>query len=127
MMDYFSTPQACRAAGVSYRQCGYWCRIGILTPSVRAATGSGSRRGYSVDDVRTLAVLRAITASGIPISSLSAVVAELADGASWDGLLFVSPSGRVSRALSILGQDGVAVVVDLAVASRLADVEAPVR
>lgn len=119
-----STREAARAARLSYRQVDYWCRIGILTPSMRDADGSGSRRGYSLDDVRTLAVLGAITSNGIPISLLSNVVAELADSPSWDGLLFLSPGGRVSRALDVLGEDGLALVLDLAVVSQLADEEA---
>lgn len=121
-----STREACRLARVSYRQADYWCWIGILTPSITEAAGSGSRRRYSLDDVRTLAVLGAIVSNGIPVSSLSAVVEELADGGSWDGLLFVSMTGAVGRTLAMLGEDGVAVVIDLAVASQLADAEAPV-
>lgn len=123
--QHFTTRQACDLARVSYRQADHWCRIGILTPSITEAAGSGSRRRYSLDDVRTLAVLGAIVSSGIPVSSLSAVVAELADGGAWDGLLFVSPSsGMVGRSLAMLGDDGVALVVDLAVASQLTDDEA---
>lgn len=108
-------------ARISYRQLDYWCRIGILTPSVTEAAGSGSRRRYSLEDVRCLAVLRAITSTGIPVSSLATVVEELRrPGGSWDGLLFVSPSGQVGRSLAVLGADGLALVIDLAEVTAVA-------
>lgn len=46
-----STREVADLAGISYRQLDYWCRIGMLTPSLRDANGSGSRRRYSDDDV----------------------------------------------------------------------------
>ena len=33
---------ACAAAGITYRQLDYWARTGLLVPSIRSATGSGS-------------------------------------------------------------------------------------
>ena len=38
----FRGPIACRAAGITYRQLDYWARTGLIEPSVRPATGSGS-------------------------------------------------------------------------------------
>ena len=47
----YSTTQVARAAGVTYRQLDYWARHGIVTPSIADATGCGSRRRWSADDV----------------------------------------------------------------------------
>lgn len=56
MADLYSGPSVCRVAQVSYRQLDYWCRIGLVTPT-KHADGSGSRRGYSGDEVVELAVV----------------------------------------------------------------------
>ena len=40
----FRGPTACAAAGVTYRQLDYWARTGLVEPSVRGATGSGTQR-----------------------------------------------------------------------------------
>ena len=40
-------PTACTAAGITYRQLDYWARTGLVDPSIRSATGSGSQRLYS--------------------------------------------------------------------------------
>ena len=39
---------ACSAAGISYRQLDYWARTGLLEPSVRTASGSGSQLVFTV-------------------------------------------------------------------------------
>ncbi len=44
-------PMACAAAGITYRQLDYWARTGLVEPSVRPATGSGSQRLYGFRDV----------------------------------------------------------------------------
>ena len=35
---------ACSAAGISYRQLDYWARTGLVEPSIRTASGSGTSR-----------------------------------------------------------------------------------
>ena len=35
-------PTACKAAGITYRQLDYWARTGLVEPTVRGASGSGS-------------------------------------------------------------------------------------
>jgi DNA-binding transcriptional MerR regulator len=55
-----SSTQVCAAAGVTYRQLDYWCRAGLVAPSISDAAGQGTRRGWSPADVaavRRLAVL----------------------------------------------------------------------
>ena len=39
-------PTACNAAGITYRQLDYWARTGLVEPTVRSATGSGTQRLY---------------------------------------------------------------------------------
>jgi len=47
----FSGPTVCRLTGVTYRQLDYWARTNLVTPSITAANGSGSKRAYSYADV----------------------------------------------------------------------------
>lgn len=63
----FSSAQAARIAGVSYRRLDYWARIELVTPSI-AASGSGSARRYSLADVVALSVVTALTREGIELS-----------------------------------------------------------
>ncbi|MEO5982678.1 MAG: MerR family transcriptional regulator, partial [Pedococcus sp.] len=44
-------PTACKAAGITYRQLDYWARTGLVEPSVRSATGSGTQRLYGFRDI----------------------------------------------------------------------------
>lgn len=65
MGQAYSSPQACKLADVTYRQLDYWCRIGLVGPSVRVASGSGSQRGFSRDDVVQVMVAKALMEHGI--------------------------------------------------------------
>lgn len=40
----------CQLAQVTYRQLDYWTRVGLIEPLV-AASGSGSRRRWSADEL----------------------------------------------------------------------------
>lgn len=53
----FSSRNAAELAGITFRQLDYWCRTKLIEPSIVTAHGSGTRRRWSVDDVRKLAVL----------------------------------------------------------------------
>lgn len=60
-----STSKACQLAGVTFRQADFWCRTGrldITRPS--SGPGRGKYREWSRDDVRALALLRALHVDG---------------------------------------------------------------
>ena len=44
----FSGTQAAKIVGITYRQLDYWARTDLVRPSLAEATGSGSRRQYSL-------------------------------------------------------------------------------
>jgi len=56
----FSGPTVCRLAGVTYRQLDYWARTSLVTPSITAAHGSGSKREYSYSDVLEVKVIKSL-------------------------------------------------------------------
>jgi DNA-binding transcriptional MerR regulator len=61
---------AMRAAGISYRQLDYWARTGLVEPSIRAATGSGSQRLYSFRDLVVLRVVKSLLEAGVSLQNI---------------------------------------------------------
>lgn len=68
---------ACQAAGISYRQLDYWARTGLVMPSVRNATGSGSARLYSFTDILLLKVIRRFLDAGVSLQNIRKAVDHL--------------------------------------------------
>ena len=68
-------PTACNAAGITYRQLDYWARTGLVEPSVRSATGSGSQRLYSFRDILILKVIKRLLDAGISLQQIRTAVA----------------------------------------------------
>jgi DNA-binding transcriptional MerR regulator len=58
----------CRLTGVTYRQLDYWARTGLVTPSITAAQGSGSKRKYSYSDVLEVKVIKSLLNSGVALA-----------------------------------------------------------
>jgi DNA-binding transcriptional MerR regulator len=63
----FSGPSVCRIAGVTYRQLDYWARTNLVTPSVTAAQGSGSKRVYSYSDLIEVRVIKSLLDAGVAL------------------------------------------------------------
>ncbi|MBD3688807.1 MerR family transcriptional regulator [Nanchangia anserum] len=63
-------PIACKAAGITYRQLDYWDRTGLVQPSVRSATGSGSQRLYSFRDIIVLKVVKRLLSAGVSLQQI---------------------------------------------------------
>jgi len=70
-------PTACAAAGISYRQLDYWARTGLVEPSIRPATGSGSQRLYGFRDILVLKVVKRLLDTGISLQQIRAAVTHL--------------------------------------------------
>jgi DNA-binding transcriptional MerR regulator len=61
----YSGTRAAQIVGISYRQLDYWARTNLITPSLMAASGSGSRRLYSYRDLVELKVVKNLLDAGI--------------------------------------------------------------
>jgi DNA-binding transcriptional MerR regulator len=68
---------ACGAAGITYRQLDYWARTGLLQPSVRSATGSGSQRLYSFRDILVLKIVKRLLDTGVSLQQIRTAVEHL--------------------------------------------------
>ena len=70
-------PTACKAAGITYRQLDYWARTGLVEPSVRGATGSGTQRLYSFRDILVLKVVKRLLDTGVSLQQIRVAVSHL--------------------------------------------------
>ena len=70
-------PTACKAAGITYRQLDYWARTGLVEPSVKAATGSGTQRLYGFRDILVLRVVKRLLDSGVSLQQIRSAVGTL--------------------------------------------------
>jgi DNA-binding transcriptional MerR regulator len=70
-------PTACRAAGITYRQLDYWARTGLVEPTVRSATGSGTQRLYGFRDILVLRVVKRLLDSGVSLQQIRSAVSHL--------------------------------------------------
>ena len=65
---------ACSAAGISYRQLDYWARTGLVEPSIRTATGSGSARLYGFRDILVLKIVKRLLDAGVSLQNIRTAV-----------------------------------------------------
>jgi DNA-binding transcriptional MerR regulator len=70
-------PTACSAAGITYRQLDYWARTGLVAPTIRSASGSGSQRLYSFKDILVLKVVKRLLDTGVSLQNIRTAVDHL--------------------------------------------------
>jgi DNA-binding transcriptional MerR regulator len=70
-------PTACAAAGITYRQLDYWARTALVEPSVRSASGSGTQRLYSFQDILVLKVVKRLLDTGVSLQNIRVAVGHL--------------------------------------------------
>ena len=61
---------ACHAVSISYRQLDYWARTGLVIPSIRDASGSGTQRLYSFRDMVVLKVVKRLLDAGVSLQNI---------------------------------------------------------
>ena len=70
-------PTACNVAGITYRQLDYWARTGLVEPTVREASGSGTSRLYSFRDILVLRVVKGLLDAGVSLPNIRTAIATL--------------------------------------------------
>lgn len=73
----FRAPQVCNLVGITYRQLDYWARTGLITPSLQAASGSGTQRLYSFTDVIQLKVIKRLKDAGMSLTKIRLAIKTL--------------------------------------------------
>ena len=77
-------PTACKAAGITYRQLDYWARTGLVEPSVRTATGSGTQRLYGFRDILVLKVVKRLLDTGVSLQQIRVAIEHLRERGALD-------------------------------------------
>jgi DNA-binding transcriptional MerR regulator len=90
-------PQACKIVGITYRQLDYWTRTGLVIASLQQASGSGSQRLYSFNDLLQLKVIKSLADAGAGLQKIRQAIeyvrAHLADD--WSRLTIVTDGSGV--------------------------------
>ena len=71
IVEGFTSKQAEKIVGISYRQLDHWARKGLVQPSVAQAAGSGSRRRYSYNDLVEFKIAKKMRDQGIDLKSIA--------------------------------------------------------
>ncbi|MDK1019620.1 MAG: MerR family transcriptional regulator [Actinomycetota bacterium] len=81
----FRSPQVCAVVGITYRQLDYWDRSGLLGPSLQVASGSGTQRLYTFQDVVTLRVIKRLKDAGTSLHKIRSAFEQLVEqvGEDW--------------------------------------------
>ena len=81
----YRSPQVCSVVGISYRQLDYWDRTGLLGPSLQEASGSGTQRLYTFQDIVTLRVVKRLKDAGTSLHKIRQAFEQLEDevGEDW--------------------------------------------
>ena len=66
----FCVSEVSHVVGATYGQLVYWDKTGLISPRVRAASGKGSRRRYSVEDIFELKILMKLLDSSLPLQRI---------------------------------------------------------
>jgi DNA-binding transcriptional MerR regulator len=95
-------PVACAAAGITYRQLDYWARTGLVEPSVRPATGSGTQRLYGFRDILVLKVVKRLLDTGVSLQQIRQAVQHLRERGVGDlaGITLMSDGASVYECTS---------------------------
>lgn len=125
--DSFSTGEAVRITGVSFRNIDYWARTKFIVPSIAEAKGTGTERRYSFSDLLALRVARELREAGVSTQSLRRVVdflraeqtltnplAECRLIVTGSDVQVATSAGKMMSALRRPGQTSFAFVFDLA-------------
>jgi DNA-binding transcriptional MerR regulator len=73
----YSGTRAAQIVGITYRQLDYWARTGLVRPSLADASGSGSRRRYSYQDLLELRMIKNLLDAGIRLETVRDVFANV--------------------------------------------------
>src|SRR3954467_8536350 len=70
-------PEVCNIVGSTSPRLDYWARTELVTPSIRDASGSGTQRLYSFQDLLTLKVIKNLLDTGVSLQRVRNAVEHL--------------------------------------------------
>lgn len=75
----YRAPVVAKLVGITYRQLDYWARTGLVEPSLRTASGSGSQRLYNFRDIVTLKIVKRLLETGVTLQQIRTALDHLRD------------------------------------------------
>ena len=66
----FRTSEVSRLVGATHHQLAYWDKTGLVSPSLKPASGRGSRRLYSIEDIFELQILVRLLDSSLSLQRI---------------------------------------------------------
>ncbi len=79
LMQYFNSKTVSSIVDVSLRQIQYWDEQGFIRPTIRQATGRGSKRLYSFSDLVQLKVVKNLSDHGLSLQGIRLCLPHLRD------------------------------------------------
>ena len=70
----YRAPEVVSLVGVTYRQLDYWARTGLVKPSVRDASGSGTQRLYGFQDLVLLRSIKSLLDTGVALQKVRTAI-----------------------------------------------------
>ncbi len=101
--ETYSGKRTAEIVGITYRQLDYWARTDLIRPSAADASGSGTRRRYTYQDLLELKVIKSLLDSGIKLESVREVFAYLRDQLNED---VASANLVINGARSVVAKNG---------------------
>ncbi len=107
---WFSGPQVCKLAGITYRQLDYWDRTDLLKPELANAKGSGTQRRYSYRDLVRCKVIKSLLDAGIKLQTARQAISSLRAerGDDWQTASLILDG---AQSVLVLDEDGLVDVV----------------
>ncbi|MCA9249994.1 MAG: MerR family transcriptional regulator [Phycisphaerae bacterium] len=100
LLEGLDTAAVAERVGVTVRQLGHWDRLGIVSPSLVPARGSGTRRMYAEGDLVYVLLVQAVRRLGGTLDLADAVVSALRlferDGGGMTGVRLVADADAVA-------------------------------
>ena len=69
----YTSQQVIQLVGITYRQLDHWDKLGFIRPSAKQASGSGSRRLYSYQDLLRFRVAKRLLDSGASFQAVKKI------------------------------------------------------
>src|SRR3989304_14514 len=73
-MNNFNSKAVCKVVGITLRQLDHWDKTHLIKPSIQEATGYGSVRLYSFEDLIQFKVVKTLTGKGISLQKVRKAV-----------------------------------------------------
>ncbi len=87
---------AAERAGITYRQLDYWARCGYVNPTIDDASGSGTRRRYSDNDILKVRCLADLRQAGVELLTAVDLLRRIEDkNINFERVLFVVDGGAI--------------------------------